>query len=194
MVNEAIIDGCHTLHDLALSEAGSFEELPGVHYVIRPGFEAVLDLLRQNIPKGRIHLKTVVNQITWQQQSKGAKEYEVCIECQNGKKYNANHVIVTCSLGYLKKTSGRLFNPPLPDFKLNAINRLEFGTVNKVILEFEGRVLPPNVARLEMIWDRSNVDNENIHDSWIKKIGSFDAIADTVLVGEYKILFFTFFS
>ena len=185
MLGEAVINGCNDLHDLALSEAGSFEELPGVHYVIRPGFEEVIHILKENIPSGNILLKHPVTQVKWDIENKGAQRYEACVECQNGQKFYANHVLVTCSLGYLKKCSGRMFNPPLPNFKLDAMSRLCMGTVNKIILEFESRVLPPGVSRLELIWDRSNVQSMDVSEAWVRKIGSFDAIAETVIVGEY---------
>lgn len=184
MLGEAVINGCHSLHDMALSEAGSFEELPGVHYVIRPGFEEVIRILKQNIPSGNILFNHPVAQVMWDIDTQGARQYEACVECQNGQKFYANHVIVTCSLGYLKQYSGRLFNPPLPNFKLDAMNRLTFGTVNKIILEFESRVLPPGLSRLELIVDRSAVENMDMSEAWVKKIGSFDAIAETVVVGE----------
>ncbi len=189
MVGEAIINGCHDLHEMALSEAGSFEELPGVHYVIRPGFEEIVRILKRNVPSENILLNHVVTQVRWNLSDnrngpEESKAYEACVECQNGQKFYADYVLVTCSLGYLKQWAGRLFNPPLPDFKLDAINRLSIGTVNKIILEFEARVLPEGLSRLELIWDRSHVDELSLDEAWIRKIGSFDAIAETVVVGE----------
>lgn len=40
---------------------------------------------------------------------------------QDGKSYLADHVILTPSLGVLKADYNKLFNPPLPDNKINAI-------------------------------------------------------------------------
>ena len=110
----------------------------------------------------------------------------VCVECSNGKKFCADFCLVTISLGYLKQHSARLFNPPLPDSKVEAIERVAIGTVNKIILEFDGQVLPDGIFRLEMIWDYENIENEQIADRWHKKIGSFEAVADDVLMGEYS--------
>eukprot|EP00128_Syssomonas_multiformis_P006575 Colp12_sorted_trinity150504_noHs@16774 len=47
----------------------------------------------------------------------------------------ADVVIVTVPLGVLKKASVA-FNPPLPSAQLAAINRVGFGTVNKVVFTF----------------------------------------------------------
>jgi len=110
--------------------------------------------------------------------------HAVCVECSNGKKFYADICLVTISLGYLKQHSARLFNPPLPDSKVEAIQRVAMGTCNKIILEFDGQVLPDGIFRLEMVWDYSNDEGETVADRWHKKIGSFEAVADDVLMGE----------
>ncbi|KAK2163395.1 hypothetical protein LSH36_80g04020 [Paralvinella palmiformis] len=194
LLGESIISGCHLMNELALSEVGSFKELPGVHYVIPPGFESVVHILSHNIPKEKVLLDHAVSQIHWDSSVGGGNEAAaVCVECQNGKKIYADQVLVTVSLGYLKRHAGRLFSPPLPDVKLDAINRLEMGTVNKVVLEFDSQVLPDGVFRLEMIWNRENIENEDISESWVKKIGCYEAIADNVLVGKSGVLFWTLY-
>ena len=191
MLNEAVISGCDDLHELSLAEIGCFQELPGVHYVIPPGFESVIGLLAKDIPKDTVHLNHVVSQVTWRATHSSSNnannannKHPVCVECTNGKKFYADHVLVTISLGCLQKYGGRIFHPQLPEFKLGAIDRLTIGTVNKVILEFAGRVLPEGVTRLECIWDHDAADRDNMKTDWTKKIGSFEAIAPTVLIGE----------
>ena len=186
LLGEAVIAGAHSMNDISLSQFGSFEEIPAIHYIIAPGFEAVIDVLRQNVPNEKIRLEHVVTQISWDSTfNHNDGVYECCVECANGSKFYANHVVVTIPLGYLKKVAGRLFHPPLPEYKMDAINRVAFGVVNKVILEFESRVLPENISRLEMVWDRSELEHEDLYDSWVKKIASFEAICDTVLVGRF---------
>ncbi|XP_012225603.1 lysine-specific histone demethylase 1A isoform X2 [Linepithema humile] len=58
----------------------------------------------------------------------------------NNTIYKADAVLVTLPLGVLKITtppSGVTFTPPLPDWKSQAIQRLGFGNLNKVVLCFE---------------------------------------------------------
>jgi len=49
--------------------------------------------------------------------------------------FTAKHVICTLPLGVLKSNSVQ-FNPTLPASKLGAINRLQMGSVNKILLVF----------------------------------------------------------
>lgn len=56
--------------------------------------------------------------------------------------YKADAVLVTLPLGVLKASSppsGVAFNPPLPDWKAQAIQRLGFGNLNKVSADVFGK-------------------------------------------------------
>lgn len=58
------------------------------------------------------------------------------VHCDDGDILEADHVVLTVPLGVLKEQCIS-FDPPLPDWKLGPIDRLGFGTLNKVILVFE---------------------------------------------------------
>ena len=58
------------------------------------------------------------------------------VHCDDGDILEADHVVLTVPLGVLKEHCIS-FDPPLPDWKLGPIERLGFGTLNKVILVFE---------------------------------------------------------
>lgn len=57
------------------------------------------------------------------------------IYCEDGETFTADHVVFTGSLGVLKHRTIE-FDPPLPDWKTGAIDRLGFGVMNKVVLVF----------------------------------------------------------
>lgn len=51
----------------------------------------------------------------------GQNKNKVVVECSDGSVYAAPHVIVTVSLGVLKERADSMFEPALPEEKLNAI-------------------------------------------------------------------------
>lgn len=57
------------------------------------------------------------------------------ILCDDGQLFEADRIILTTSLGVLKEES-LLFDPPLPQWKLEPINRLGFGVLNKIVLVY----------------------------------------------------------
>jgi monoamine oxidase len=182
MLGECIISGANSLHEVALSECGSFQELPGVHYVIPPGFESVIHHLGKDVPKDALHLNHVVSKITYDDQGLN-DEPAVCVECSNGKKFYADQCLVTISLGYLQQFACRMFDPPLPDVKMEAMRRISMGTVNKLILEFDAQILPPEVFRLEMVYTSPVPEGATLAETWVRKIPSFEAVSDNVLMG-----------
>ncbi|EXJ78113.1 lysine-specific histone demethylase 1 [Capronia epimyces CBS 606.96] len=58
------------------------------------------------------------------------------ITCEDGQSIEADKVVFTAPLGVLKQQSIQ-FEPPLPQWKRDAIRRMGFGLLNKVILVFE---------------------------------------------------------
>jgi lysine-specific histone demethylase 1 len=65
------------------------------------------------------------------------------IECENGEIIEADYVVSTIPLGVLKQQNIK-FEPPLPSWKIGAIERLGFGVLNKVVMVYK-----------EPFWDES---------------------------------------
>ncbi|XP_067656296.1 spermine oxidase-like isoform X1 [Haliotis asinina] len=177
---ECCISGCDRLEEVSLGEFGCYEELPGIHYTIPPGFETVLEILKKNIPKENILLNTPVKTVHWDMQDKSCGE--VCVECENGEKFYANHVISTVSLGVLKAACDRMFNPSLTEEKLHAIDNLGFGIVDKVILEFDQPIVDDDVFRIELLWDKLKDPLRDLRKTWYRKIYSFEVVHENILV------------
>jgi polyamine oxidase len=60
----------------------------------------------------------------------------VQISTSQGQKISAKYVIITIPLGCLKQQT-ITFQPPLPQWKLNAIEQLGFGDTDKIIMQFD---------------------------------------------------------
>lgn len=66
-----------------------------------------------------------------------SKNSSVSVKTRDNSTFEAKHVIVTVSLGVLKANHKTMFTPPLPSINVNSIEGLPFGTLNKIVLEFE---------------------------------------------------------
>ncbi|KAL8949111.1 MAG: hypothetical protein Q9222_004754 [Ikaeria aurantiellina] len=58
------------------------------------------------------------------------------ITCDDGQIFDADKIVLTTPLGILKEDS-LTFEPPLPSWKLGALTRLGFGTLNKIVLVYD---------------------------------------------------------
>lgn len=110
------------------------------------------------------------------------------VVCENGEKLYADHVICTIPLGVLKENVNTLFCPPLPEDKFEAIERLLFGTVDKIFLEYDRPFLNPEISEVMLLWEinlpsTSRTEEEDITNNWFKKIYSFSKLSDTLLLG-----------
>lgn len=110
------------------------------------------------------------------------KTNNVEVVCDNGKTLNANHVICTIPLGVLKEQALNMFEPSLPQYKMESIERLLFSAVDKIYLEYERPFLNPDVTEIMLLWESSST-SEDMANSWYKKIYSFSKVSETLLLG-----------
>lgn len=107
----------------------------------------------------------------------------VKVVCDDGTEYFADHVICTVPLGVIKEMHKTLFEPHLPRYKLESIDRLLFGTVDKIFLEYDRPFLHKDISEVMLIWDTSSVNEDDIEKNWYKKIYSFSKVSETLLLG-----------
>ena len=182
---ECAYSGCNKVSELSLKDFGSYEELNGRHCTFEHGYTSLLDVLKQNIPPENILFDKCVKTVHWDNEDKDCK---VRIECANGESYLADYVIVTVSLGVLKAAPD-IFIPKLPQRKLEAIDRLGFGVVDKVFLLFDEAPMG-KVGRLCLLWDVDPVDKrKNNLAGWCKKLSDIYLLKDNSLVGENMITY-----
>ncbi|RMZ83467.1 hypothetical protein DV737_g1613, partial [Chaetothyriales sp. CBS 132003] len=66
----------------------------------------------------------------------GVSQGHGTVVCEDGESLDADRIVLTASLGVLKEETIQ-FDPPLPQWKRDAIRRMGFGLLNKLILVFE---------------------------------------------------------
>ncbi|XP_028833829.1 spermine oxidase [Denticeps clupeoides] len=183
-----------SMDEVSLSEFGEWTEIPGAHHVIPAGFIKVVELLAQDIPGRVLRLGKPVRHIHWNFSSPQAEEITggdldhnqdrrpgpapVRVECEDGECLPADHVIITASLGVLKKSHRTLFSPGLPHDKALAIEKLGISTTDKIFLEFSEPFWTPECNSIQFVWeDEAQLEQLAYPEElWYRKICSFDVL------------------
>ncbi|CAJ0567988.1 unnamed protein product, partial [Mesorhabditis spiculigera] len=105
----------------------------GVSYTTtKIGYKGIMDFMAGQSPAQNLHLNHRVANINY-----GGDSIELTLH--NGSKIEKlyDYVIVTASLGHLKKYAGRLFTPQIGRFKRNLIDAVGFGGSCKIFMRWE---------------------------------------------------------
>ena len=143
------------------------------------GYRSVLDKMVSKIQeKVQIILETRVSRIEYN----GDK---VNIETENGKTFQADHVISTMSLGVLKKYHDSLFSPALPKALINAMSSISFGTIDRIKLDFQEAFWDLEDPGLLIVQESENLITEVNRQNWFRHIFTFDEVIfhPTTLMG-----------
>ncbi|WAQ96432.1 PAOX-like protein [Mya arenaria] len=133
------------------------------------GYRQVLDYIIRNIPAEAIRFNSEVERVSYSRD--GAK---VRVQTGDGHVIKADHVIVTCSLGYLKKHHTSIFDPPLPKTKVATIESMAMGRVNKIFLVFDRPVTAPTYKNIALAWENTDIGDDKRH--WYRRIFGFDQV------------------
>ena len=93
----------------------------------------------------------------------------------DGSVFDADHVICTVSLGVLKERYLGLFNPPLPQNKVDAIEGLSIGVVDKIYLEFDKPFWEEGWGGFSLLWKSEELKSirEDTQFSWLEDVFGF---------------------
>lgn len=188
---ECTDEACSSLYEVSASQMSYYTALDGGFFnTLGPGgYQAILDVLLKDLPLGTVQCSAPVKSIQWDLVKKGSGEdqrYPVKVVCENGQSFEADHVIVTVSLGVLKDKATTMFEPSLPEKKLSAIENLGFGIVDKIFLFFEESFWPDDCSGVQLVWKEGPEDKdvyeslsegETWKNTWFKKITGFDTVA-----------------
>ncbi|XP_050072894.1 peroxisomal N(1)-acetyl-spermine/spermidine oxidase-like [Anopheles maculipalpis] len=158
-----------TWFEVAASETDSYVEPAGNQDIAwngKKGFSAILDIVSGNQPgttnssltpvpySKLITYGKFVSNIQW----KGSSDGDVIVKAEDGTVYEADHVIVTVSLGVLKENYRTMFTPALPTLNQDAITGLYFGTVNKIFVLFDAPIPEDFPNTVHLLWYKSDLN------------------------------------
>ncbi len=113
------------------------------------------------------------------------KRFLVEVQCSNGKRFLAEHVICSVPLGVLKEGADALFEPPLPTYKQQAMKALKFGVVDKIYLIYGRPFLHRDLSEIIILWD-DEVDEDlsakALSETWHRRIHSFSKVTEVVIM------------
>lgn len=128
--------------DLSSHWYDSAKGFDGGDVLFADGFGCIIEHLSRDI---EIHQSQIVQRIEWE-----SSQVRVTT---NHREFTADHAIVTLPLGVLKAKKVQ-FSPELPSEKLQAIEKLGMGVLNKCYLQFEDAFWPDDVDWLEYVSPR----------------------------------------
>lgn len=108
-------------------------EFSGAHSQVKGGYQQVPRGLARFPSSLDVRMNKPVQSIRYG--SAGGKS-KATIICEDGESVEADRVILTAPLGVLKEQTIQ-FDPPLPQWKRDAIRRMGFGLLNKLVLVFD---------------------------------------------------------
>lgn len=102
------------------------------------------------------------------------------VKCSDGSEYLCDHLICTISLGVLKKHHWSLFEPLLPRHKIDSIESIGFGTVDKIYVEFTKPFWNEEFEGISFLWkpeQLKELHEDSINGEWLKDTLGFYTIS-----------------
>ncbi|XP_045047536.2 peroxisomal N(1)-acetyl-spermine/spermidine oxidase isoform X2 [Desmodus rotundus] len=177
---ECCVSGTHSMDLVALRPFGEYAVLPGLDCTIPGGYQGLTNCLVASLPQDVMVFNKPVKTIHWngsfQEAESPGETFPVLVECEDGGRFPAHHVVLTVPLGFLKEHLDTFFEPPLPPEKAEVIRKIGFGTNNKIYLEFEEPFWEPGCQHIQVVWeDMSPLEDVTLalQDAWVKKLVGF---------------------
>ncbi|KAG7306564.1 hypothetical protein JYU34_007933 [Plutella xylostella] len=157
-----------------VTTSSTYEDLDGEQHMSwqRCGFKTLFDIVLNKhnngpgIPGADMQFNKPVSQIRW---SKNPTE-PVQVTTADGHQYRAKTVLVTVSVGVLKERHMKLFEPPLPEHKVEAIETLTIGVMDKIILSFAAPWWSEGESFIGFIWRTEDKVLVPAEDYWTTRI------------------------
>lgn len=141
------------------------------------------DIIKHLTIDDKIHLNKEVTKIVWD--NNDSYKDGATVTCSDGSSYNADHVIITVSVGVLKIIYKNVFIPELLAFKTNAIEGITLGTIDKIFIKFPVKWWPDDLKGFSLLWteeDKHKLRKDFPHGpnvdgrSWLEDVFGFYVI------------------
>ncbi|XP_070158216.1 peroxisomal N(1)-acetyl-spermine/spermidine oxidase [Polyergus mexicanus] len=168
---------CRCGDDLSLVSAdqfGSYIEIPGGNIRVPLGYVGVLAPLLRDLPSCCIKYRKPVSCIRWGTVNEACPR--AIVKCRDGDEFPADYVIVTVSLGVLKHQYAKFFLPGLPAEKVEAINKLGYGHVNKIFLEYARPFWVWREGGINLAWSAEELADRS---DWVKGVVRVDELPNS---------------
>ena len=148
---------CSNLNELSALGWNSFIDSGGDQQInLKSGYASLINTFKSLIGDNNIFLNEAVSQVQYPTSSviAGNPVKITSVNTITGVKtiHEADYVLTTFPLGYLKSYYKTIFSPSLPIAKANAIEKLGFGTVNKFWLVFDAAPLGTKGQGVTVLW------------------------------------------
>ncbi|XP_046385718.1 spermine oxidase-like isoform X2 [Ischnura elegans] len=202
---QVIDNSCLRLENLSAKAWGNYEFCDGSDHVnFKSGYSTLIDKIVSDLPPGILQVNCPVKEVKWlpiiqasQEETlkKGSLSSIFCstkifsppdlegenapvkITCENGRQLMAQHVIITCSLGYLKENHQKMFTPQLPKQIQDTISDMGFATIDKIFLDFGDPWWEPHIQGFQILWAKKTEALHSYSDEdWTRDISGFDVL------------------
>ncbi|KAH1168422.1 hypothetical protein KIL84_003905 [Mauremys mutica] len=103
---ECCVSGTHSMDDVALGPFGEYAMLPGLDCTFPGGYGGLPDCMLTSLPKESVLFHKPVTAVRWggsyREESQEGRTFPVQVECEDGERFLADHVIITVPLAPTK--------------------------------------------------------------------------------------------
>lgn len=128
--------------------------------------------------EARVLLNKEVSKITYT--TSNTSTDPIHVKCADGTEYSCDHLICTVSLGVLKKRHWSMFEPILPRHKIDSIDAMGFGTVDKIYVEFTKPFWERDWEGVSFLWateQLKEIHDDPVNSEWMKDTIGFYTVA-----------------
>ncbi|CAG0882958.1 unnamed protein product [Cyprideis torosa] len=156
-------------YNISANMYGKKQELEGGWTRVPPGVNTIVQHLVNQLPPGTIMTGNTVHRVFWS--NRGTK-----LETTGGD-YTCDWLIITIPLGALKVNHSYMFLPDLPTWKSEAIDKIGWGKVNKLFMEWDDPWWAQGEAQIRLTYTLEEIQ-ERTRQEWGKYIFGFEPVIE----------------